>query len=60
MFARTKEGFIASDEEISLMEQWLTMTDAAHMDPMDRIEFCRLYSRAPEFVKESFGIIKQV
>jgi Kef-type K+ transport system membrane component KefB len=59
MFARTKKGFIASDKEIYQMEQWLTTTDAAHMDPMDRIEFCRLYARAPEFVKESFGIIKQ-
>lgn len=59
LFRRTKKGFIASDVEIAQMEQWLAMTDAAHMDPMDRIEFCRLYSRAPEFVKTSFGIIKQ-
>eukprot|EP00980_Cylindrotheca_fusiformis_P007541 scaffold1561_cov129-Cylindrotheca_fusiformis.AAC.33 len=59
MFRKTKKGFIASDSEISQMEQWLAMTNAAHMDPMDKIEFCRLYSRAPEFVKKSFGSIKQ-
>jgi len=58
MFRKTKKGFIASDEEISEMEQWLTTTTAAHMDPMDKIEFCRLYARAPTFVKDSFGAIR--
>lgn len=55
MFAKTKKGFVASDEEIAQMERWLKTTTAAHMDPMDRIEFCRLYARAPDFVQESFG-----
>lgn len=58
MFRKTKKGFIASDEEISAMERWLTTTTAAHMDPMDKIEFCRLYARAPTFVKDSFGAIR--
>jgi Kef-type K+ transport system membrane component KefB len=60
MFRKTKKGFIASDEEISQMEEWLQTTESAHMDPMDRIEFCRLYSRAPDFVKKSFGSVKEV
>lgn len=41
MFRKTKKGFIASDDEISQMEVWLKTTTAAHMDPMDKIEFCR-------------------
>jgi voltage-gated potassium channel Kch len=59
LFRKTKKGFIASDKEIKEMEYWLETTTSAHMDPMDRIEFCRLYGRAPEFVKQSFGIIRQ-
>lgn len=58
MFRKTKKGFIASDDEIKLMEQWLTTTTAAHMDPMDKVEFCRMYARAPAFVKDSFGSIR--
>jgi hypothetical protein len=58
MFRKTKKGFIASDDEVKQMEGWLRSTSAAHMDPMDKIEFCRLYARAPEMVKESFGSIR--
>jgi hypothetical protein len=42
MFRKTKKGFIASDEEIKLMEEWLVTSSAAHYDPMDKIELCRL------------------
>mmetsp|Transcript_29959 Transcript_29959/g.72645 ORF Transcript_29959/g.72645 Transcript_29959/m.72645 type:complete len:1007 (+) Transcript_29959:13-3033(+) len=59
MFSKTKMGFVASDDKIGQMEQWLKTTSAAHMDPIDRIEFCRLYARAPEFVKESFGNLRE-
>jgi Kef-type K+ transport system membrane component KefB len=58
LFRKTKSGFIASDNEIKDMENWLAGTTSAHMDPLDRIEFCRLYGRAPNFVKESFGRIR--
>jgi hypothetical protein len=60
MFRKTKKGFIASDEEINQMENWLKQTSSAHMDPMDKIEFCRLYARAPDFVKQSFGSLREV
>jgi hypothetical protein len=59
LFRKTKKGFIASDKEIKEMESWLETATSAHIDPVDRIEFCRLHGRAPEFVKQSFGIIRQ-
>lgn len=58
MFRKTKGGFIASDSEIKQMDQWLATTTSANMDPIDKIEFCRLYQRAPDFVKASFGNIR--
>jgi Kef-type K+ transport system membrane component KefB len=58
MFRKTKSGFVASDEEIKLMETWLKASTAAHMDPLDKVEFCRLYARAPSFVRESFGVLR--
>jgi Kef-type K+ transport system membrane component KefB len=60
MFRKTKKGFIASDQDIKQMERWLRSSTAAHMDPLDRVEFCRLYARAPDFVKESFGLLRDV
>ena len=60
MFRKTKGGFVASDTEIKQMELWLRTTTTMHMDPLDKIEFCRLYSRAPDFVKASFGKIRDV
>ncbi|CAJ1908822.1 unnamed protein product [Cylindrotheca closterium] len=59
MFRRTKRGFVASDSEIAEMEKWLKSSSVHVMDPLDRVEFCRLYARAPDFVKKSFGVIKQ-
>jgi len=59
MFRRTKRGFVASDDEISEMERWMKSSSVHVMDPLDRVEFCRLYARAPDFVKKSFGLIKQ-
>jgi hypothetical protein len=58
MFRKTKKGFIASDEEIEEMELWLRESTTAHLDPLDKVEFCRLYARAPDFVKESFGLLR--
>lgn len=58
MFRKTKTGFVASDTEIKMMEKWLKNSSAAHMDPLDKVEFCRLYARAPDFVKESFGVLR--
>lgn len=60
MFRKTKKGFIASDEDIKQMERWLRSSTAAHMDPFDKVEFCRLYARAPDFVKGSFGLLRDV
>ncbi|KAL3944848.1 MAG: hypothetical protein SGBAC_001050 [Bacillariaceae sp.] len=59
MFRRTKRGFVASDDEIKAMDRWMSSSSIHVMDPLDRIEFCRLYARAPDFVKKSFGLIKQ-
>jgi hypothetical protein len=59
MFSKTKMGFVASDDDIEQMAKWLKTTTAAHMDPIDRVEFCRLYARAPDFVKESFGKLRK-
>ncbi len=60
MFRKTKQGFIASDEEIEQMERWLRESSVANMDPLDKVEFCRLYARAPNFVKESFGLLRDL
>jgi Kef-type K+ transport system membrane component KefB len=60
MFRKTKKGFVASDQDIKQMERWLRSSTAAHMDPLDKVEFCRLYARAPEFVKGSFGLLRDV
>lgn len=60
MFRKTKKGFIASDDDIKEMERWLRASTAAHMDPLDKVEFCRLYARAPDFVKDSFGLLRNV
>lgn len=58
MFRKTKQGFIASDEEINQMEQWLRDSAGPNMDPLDKVEFCRLYATAPNFVKQSFGLMR--
>jgi Kef-type K+ transport system membrane component KefB len=56
MVRRTREGFIASDEEIEVMEDWLaTNIDSAY--PIDKVEFCRLYINAPDFMKDAFGVL---
>jgi len=60
LFRKTRKGFVASDEEIESMERWLEGTTWSESDPMDRIEFCRLYARAPAFVKESFGNLRSI
>ena len=48
-------NWIGSDDEITALDAWIeeALRDA---DPLDAIEFCRLYGRAPDFVKRAFGV----
>ena len=48
-------NWIASDDEIAELVAWVegALRDS---DPLDAIEFCRLYGRAPDFVKKAFGV----
>jgi voltage-gated potassium channel Kch len=52
-------NWIATDEEIAQFNAWI---DGALQDtgPLDAIEFCRLYGRAPDFVKRAFGISREI
>lgn len=52
-------NWIATDDEIAEFDSWV---EAALRDlgPLDAIEFCRLYGRAPDFVKKAFGISPEV
>jgi len=48
-------NWIASDSEIAEFDAWIE--DAlSESDPLDAIEFCRLYGRAPDFIKRAFGV----
>lgn len=58
MVRRTREGFIASDEEIEVMEEWLHKNIDLEY-PIDKVEFCRLYIDAPAFMKDAFGVLDQ-
>jgi Kef-type K+ transport system membrane component KefB len=58
MVRRSREGFIASDKEIEVMENWLkTNIDSEY--PIDKVEFCRLYINAPAFMKDAFGVLDE-
>lgn len=46
--------WIASDDEIRQLDSWIEST-LAGKDPVDALEWCRLYGRAPDFVKRAFG-----
>ena len=48
-------NWIGSDDEIAALDAWIeeALRDS---EPLDAIEFCRLYGRAPDFVKIAFGI----
>jgi voltage-gated potassium channel Kch len=48
-------NFIASDEQIQKLDDWIQST-LKDSDPLDEIEFCRLYGRAPDFVKDIFAL----
>jgi Kef-type K+ transport system membrane component KefB/voltage-gated potassium channel Kch len=51
-------NWIATDDEIAQFNAWI---DGALEDngPLDAIEFCRLYGRAPYFVKRAFGVSRE-
>lgn len=51
-------NWIASDDEIEKLDQWVANA-LKDSDPLDEIEFCRLYGRAPDFVKETFGVVRE-
>lgn len=52
-------NWIASDDEIAELDAWIeaALSDAG---PLDAIEFCRLYGRAPDFVKKAFGVSREM
>ena len=47
--------WIASDDEIAEFDAWIEAA-LSESGPIDAIEFCRLYGRAPDFVKRAFGV----
>lgn len=51
-------NWIATDDEIAEFDDWV---EAALSDvgPLDAIEFCRLYGRAPACIKKAFGISRE-
>ena len=49
-------NWIATDDEIAQFDHWIETT-LRDLDPIDVIEFCRLYGRAPDYVRKAFGII---
>jgi Kef-type K+ transport system membrane component KefB/Trk K+ transport system NAD-binding subunit len=51
-------NWIATDNEIADFNAWIE-TNLRHLDPLDAMEFCRLYARAPEYVRKAFGVTKQ-
>ena len=48
-------NWIATDDEIEQFDHWIETT-LRDLDPIDVIEFCRLYGRAPDYVRRAFGI----
>jgi Kef-type K+ transport system membrane component KefB/voltage-gated potassium channel Kch len=52
-FIRKSNKAIVSDEELDQMEDWIRTVVA---EPIDTIEFCRLYERAPELLREGLSI----
>lgn len=51
-------NWIATDDEIAQFDKWIEEA-LRDVDPLDAIEFCRLYGRAPDFVKKAFGISRE-
>jgi Kef-type K+ transport system membrane component KefB len=49
---RASNRGIASDEEFEFMEAWL---NSVASQPIGAIDFCRIYSMAPEFVRDALG-----
>jgi voltage-gated potassium channel Kch len=48
-------NWIATDDEIEQFDSWIE-TSLRDLDPVDVIEFCRLYGRAPEYIRKAFGV----
>lgn len=51
-------NWIATDDQINDLDKWIE-SSLRDSDPIDEIEFCRLYSRSPDFVKQAFGVKNQ-
>jgi hypothetical protein len=52
-------NWIASDDQIADFDAWVEAT-LKDEGPLDAIEFCRLYARAPDFAKRAFGIAREM
>jgi hypothetical protein len=52
-------NWIASDDQIAYFDAWVEAT-LKDEGPLDAIEFCRLYARAPDSAKRAFGIAREV
>ena len=50
-------NWIATDDEIADFDAWIER-NLRHLDPLDATEFCRLYARAPDYVRKAFGVTK--
>jgi hypothetical protein len=50
-------NWIATDDEIKQLDNWIEST-LRNAELVDAIEFCRLYSCAPDAVKKSFGLTR--
>lgn len=48
-------NWIATDDDIQQLDDWVEHTLKSN-EVVDAIEFCRLYSRAPDAVKRAFGL----
>lgn len=51
-------NWIATDGEIAEFDEWIERA-LDNLGPLDAIEFCRLYGRAPDMVKRAFGVSRE-
>jgi voltage-gated potassium channel Kch len=52
-------NWIASDDQIADFDAWVEAT-LKDEGPLDAIEFCGLYARAPDFAKRALGIAREM
>jgi hypothetical protein len=55
---RRSSNWIASDSEIEELDLWLNKA-LENMEVVSIVDLCRLYGRAPEFVKKAFGVERE-